>query len=201
MQPPTSTALSPVLAMGRAAMGTGVTRGATGRGQASTHDLRGGAGAARPLSLAEDIAANPTAFGKVLRGQTSRDRILYEDDLYLAFRNVKPYARLAGLVIPKRAHPHDPDGLTPDMLPTVQRMKAIALEIARREQPGPCQAGDLWLRFHRPPFHSVDHLHLHVLAPVSQIAAWRTIALFAEGPRAVDVDTVLRRLCRPSVDD
>jgi hypothetical protein len=79
-------------------------------------------------------------------------------------------------------------------LPVVEDLKRIALDICAREKPDAFKAKDYWLRFHRRPFNSVDHLHLHVLAPVSQVSVWTTLVFFAHGLHAADVDDVLARL-------
>lgn len=68
----------------------------------------------RPSSLStlrDDIAQNRTAFGPLLRKERPA-RVLYEDAHFLAFRNIKPYAPLAALVIPKRFVLQDPEGLS-----------------------------------------------------------------------------------------
>ena len=61
----------------------------------------------RYSTLAEDIERNPTVFGKLLRRELPA-RVLHDDETYFAFRNIKPYAPLAGLVIPKRRLLQDP---------------------------------------------------------------------------------------------
>mmetsp|Transcript_36215 Transcript_36215/g.115996 ORF Transcript_36215/g.115996 Transcript_36215/m.115996 type:complete len:216 (-) Transcript_36215:240-887(-) len=146
-------------------------------------------------SLAEDIASNPTIFGRLLRREAPV-RVLYEDDEFLSFRNIKPYAPLAGLVIPKRFVLQDPDGLGVDDLATVERMREVAIVVAKQQQPEAFAAGDVRLCFHRPPFSSVAHLHLHVLAPASAFPAWTTLVFFAPTPWAIDVDDVIAHLRR-----
>ena len=42
-------------------------------------------------TLEEDVRSNPTVFGSLLRREEPV-RVLYEDDAYMAFRNIKPYA-------------------------------------------------------------------------------------------------------------
>ena len=57
-------------------------------------------------------------------------------------------------------------------LKLVQQMQETALEILKAEQPRALHEKDYLLCFHIPPFTSVDHLHLHVLAPVSTMSFW-----------------------------
>lgn len=150
-------------------------------------------------SLAADLAANPTVFGALLRDELPRTTY-YDDADYVAFRNVKRYAALAALVIPKRRLRQDPDALTADELPVVERLKAVALDVVAREQPAAFERGDYLLRFHRRPFNSVDHLHLHVLAPASSAPLWTSVIFFDGGLHAADVETVLNRLRREAAD-
>ena len=113
---------------------------------------------------------------------------------YLAFRNVKNYAPLAGLVIPKRRRPQDPDGLRKVDVALLEDMRRIALEVCQREQPEAFAANDYWLRFHRRPWHSVDHLHLHVLAPASKVSSWTAFIFLAGSPWSLDADALLAKL-------
>ena len=144
-------------------------------------------------SLHDDIRDNATAFGAILRKERSA-RILYEDSDFLAFRNIKPYARLAGLVIPKRRVPQDPAGLGAAHLTLIERLKEIGQMIVHKEHPEAARASDYWLKFHMPPHISVEHLHLHVIAPVSAIGDFRTIARFCDPRLACDVELVLARM-------
>ena len=50
--------------------------------------------------LTEDIAQNPTLFGKILRGEIPCNKV-YEDDHVLAFHDIAPQAKVHVLVIPK----------------------------------------------------------------------------------------------------
>ena len=146
-----------------------------------------------PTTTSDDIAKNPTVFGQLLRRELPVS-VLYEDEDYFAFKNIKPYAEFAGLVIPKHFVKQDPANLGPENLAVVERMLSIGRELVAREQPSAFATGDYWLRFHRPPFNSVDHLHLHVLAPASTVSIWTSFLFLADSPWAMPADAVLRRL-------
>lgn len=147
------------------------------------------------LPLAEDIERNPTVFGELLRGEALVQK-LHECDTYLAFRNIKPYAPLAGLVIPKRRRPQDPDGLVKSDVSLLEDMQRIALDVCQREQPEAFAADDYWLRFHRRPWNSVGHLHLHVLAPASKASAGTAFVFLAGSPWSFDANLLLEKLRR-----
>ena len=109
---------------------------------------------------------------------------------------MKNYAPLAGLVIPKRRRPQDPDGLRKVDVALLEDMRRIALEVCQREQPEAFANKDYWLRFHRRPWHSVDHLHLHVLAPASKVSSWTAFIFLAGSPWSLDADALLEKLRR-----
>jgi len=48
-------------------------------------------------------------------------------------------------------------------------MRQLGLELLEEQQPRALEEEDYILCFHIPPFNSVDHLHLHVLAPASEM--------------------------------
>ena len=51
----------------------------------------------------------------------------------------------------------------------VLSMREMGLELLEKQQPQAFETNDYILCFHIPPFNSVDHLHLHVLAPASEM--------------------------------
>jgi diadenosine tetraphosphate (Ap4A) HIT family hydrolase len=117
---------------------------------------------------------NPSIFGKILQGKAPA-RVYFESDHLLAFQDKHPKAPFHVLVIPKRYIPtvHD---LRQDDLALLQEMKEAAMVLLKRHQPKAVQllddtttSDDYRLCYHVPPFNSVHHLHLHVLAPVSEM--------------------------------
>ena len=83
--------------------------------------------------------------------------------------------------------------LRPEHHGMVLRLKEIGEEIVTREMPAAEKQRDYWLKFHLPPHNSVDHLHLHVLAPASSISRWDVIVRFCDPELACDVQDVLQR--------
>ena len=110
---------------------------------------------------------NTSVFGDILRGKVPAS-VYAESDTLLGFRDRTPRAPLHGLVIPKR-HIRSVRNLAQDDQNTVVEMKEMAVNIIRKEQPKAYDEEDYILCFHIAPFNSVDHLHLHVLAPSSSM--------------------------------
>ena len=114
-----------------------------------------------------DYSQNPSVFGKILRGE-SPAIVLDESLTLLAFQDRTPRADFHALVIPKQFIP-TVASLTKENVPVLQEMRDMALDILQLHQPNAFRHKDYILCFHLPPFNSVDHLHLHVLAPASKM--------------------------------
>ncbi|KAJ1960799.1 hypothetical protein GGI12_003608 [Dipsacomyces acuminosporus] len=87
------------------------------------------------------------------------DRVVFEDEELVAFHDIKPDAALHLLVIPRR-HYGTVKELTSDDLPMLRRMYALGQRLL--EERG-FAGEDARFGFHRPPFNSVHHLHMHCL--------------------------------------
>jgi diadenosine tetraphosphate (Ap4A) HIT family hydrolase len=123
-----------------------------------------------------------------------------------AFEDHKPRAPLHGLVIPRRFIPsihevtnhNSNDGNDDDDtngLQLILHMQEVAHDLVRRAFPDAYLRKDYILCFHIPPFNSVDHLHLHVLAPASQMTfAFRRIKYNTSTRWCTDVADVIMRL-------
>jgi len=146
------------------------------------------------LPLAEDIEKNPTVLSSccTARCQCISSRKVMSN-LLLGTKN---YAPLAGLVIPRRRRPQDPDVLVKADVSLLDDMRHIVLEVCQREQRKAFAANGYRLRFHRRPRHSVDHLHLNILAPASEASAWTAFIFLAGSPWILDADALLEKLRR-----
>ncbi|KAL7453927.1 hypothetical protein ACHAWC_005570 [Mediolabrus comicus] len=134
---------------------------------------------------------NPSVFGKILRGELPARMYLESTDL-LAFRDRSPKAPMHALVIPKRyvksvyslrsrkieshdnkevgeKYDYEEEDDDDDDIRLVQDMRQMGLDLLKQQQPAALAADDFIFCFHIPPFNSVDHLHLHVLAPKSEM--------------------------------
>nr|CAD7590015.1 unnamed protein product [Timema genevievae] len=88
-----------------------------------------------------------------------------QDDNYVAFSDIKPASKYHYLIIPKQ-HISDAKSLVPEQKTLVEDLVRIAKQIL--EQTG-VDLSDVRFGFHWPPFHSISHLHLHAIAPASQM--------------------------------
>lgn len=102
--------------------------------------------------------ANPTIFGRILRGEIPADRV-YEDEQCIAFRDVQPQAPVHLLVIP-RQHLASLAEASPENQALLGHLLLVAAKVAQ-------EAG---LTDWRTVINSgaaagqtVFHLHLHVL--------------------------------------
>ncbi|XP_004924193.1 histidine triad nucleotide-binding protein 3-like [Bombyx mandarina] len=91
--------------------------------------------------------------------------ILYEDDEVCVFRDIKPASRFHILTIPKR-HIEDVKSLTSADKELLNRMMSISRELLSKNN---LSIEDARFGYHWPPFRSVKHLHLHTIAPESEM--------------------------------
>ncbi|XP_071753101.1 adenosine 5'-monophosphoramidase HINT3-like [Centroberyx gerrardi] len=129
-------------------------------------------------------------FCKMANNQTDAE-ILMSDNELVCFRDSKPGARHHYLVIP-RTHVGNCKTLQKDHIPLVEQMEEMGRRILEKNKVS--DLDDIRMGFHLPPFSSVPHLHLHVLAPASQM---NTRSLTRYGPQSywfITVDKVLHQL-------
>jgi diadenosine tetraphosphate (Ap4A) HIT family hydrolase len=134
---------------------------------------------------------NWTVFGKILRGESPA--ITYaETDHLLAFEDMHPRAPLHALIIPKRfigsvfdlessLSSQSTSHQVPNDLALLEEMQNMAEQMVQEQHPIAYKQGDYTLCFHIPPFNSVDHLHLHVLAPASHMKAYFRFVKYQTG--------------------
>lgn len=112
---------------------------------------------------------NESVFGRILDGSLPCCPIVETDEL-LAFYDKYPKADFHALVIPKRYIP-TVKHLHPDFHRSIiEQMHHLAFDIIRQKlPPSVTENMDYRLVYHIPPFNSVNHLHLHILAPSSKM--------------------------------
>ncbi|XP_041844868.1 histidine triad nucleotide-binding protein 3 isoform X1 [Melanotaenia boesemani] len=104
-------------------------------------------------------------FCKIVNNEMGTE-LLHKDEEISCFRDIKPGAPHHYLVVPTK-HVGNCKSLNKDHVLLVKRMVDIGKEILQKNSV--TELTDVRFGFHWPPFCSVTHLHLHVLAPVSQM--------------------------------
>lgn len=146
-----------------------------------------------PPPNVNDYSNNPSVFGKILSGDLPCRTYLETSEL-LAFQDRSPKAKLHALVIPKRFI-ESIYSLTSNDVELVQDMREMGLQLVQQQYPQAYDKNDYILCFHIPPFNSVDHLHMHVLAPASEMSfAYRYIKYNCGTRWCIDDVTVVERL-------
>lgn len=100
-------------------------------------------------------------FAKILRDEIPSDRV-YEDDEFIAFRDIEPAAPTHVLVIPRGEAPTGPQALTEVDEQMVGRLTLTATRIARDLG---LEDGGYRLVLNNGPGagQTVFHLHMHIL--------------------------------------
>ncbi|KAM6968230.1 adenosine 5'-monophosphoramidase HINT3 [Aplochiton taeniatus] len=93
--------------------------------------------------------------------------LLFSDEEVSCFRDIKPGAPHHYLVVPSK-HVGNCKSLGRHHIPLVERMVQTGKEMLQKNNV--TDLSDVRFGFHWPPFCSVSHLHLHVLAPASQMS-------------------------------
>jgi histidine triad (HIT) family protein len=100
-------------------------------------------------------------FARILRDELPSDRV-YEDDNYIAFRDVAPQAPSHIVIIPRGEAPVSPAALTEDDAAWVGRMVVLATRIAAQE--GLSDRGyRLVMNSGVEAGQTVEHIHMHIL--------------------------------------
>uniref|UniRef100_A0A8C9FXP7 Adenosine 5'-monophosphoramidase HINT3 n=1 Tax=Pavo cristatus TaxID=9049 RepID=A0A8C9FXP7_PAVCR len=88
----------------------------------------------------------------------------YED--LVCFRDIRPGAPHHYLVVPVE-HMGNCKTLKSEHVPIVKRMMEVGKSVLQKNNFS--DLNDIRMGFHWPPFCSISHLHLHILAPASQL--------------------------------
>ncbi len=129
-------------------------------------------------------------FCEITAGNDPSTTLVFQDEDIVVFRDRKPATSHHYLVVPK-SHMSDAKHLGADDIELVERLVSVGNEVLVK-QGG--DASDARMGFHWPPFHSISHLHLHVISD-QQSMGWIARAIFK--PNSwwfVSVEWVLDRL-------
>ncbi|XP_068180338.1 adenosine 5'-monophosphoramidase HINT3 [Antennarius striatus] len=119
----------------------------------------------KPKSVAALEYHKKCIFCKIVNNEIETE-LLHCDEEISCFRDIRPGAPHHYLVVPNK-HVGNCKSLSKEHVPLVKRMVETGKDILQKNNL--TDFSDVRFGFHWPPFCSVTHLHLHVLAPVSQM--------------------------------
>lgn len=104
-------------------------------------------------------------FARIVRAEVPSERV-YEDEEFIAFKDIAPKAPVHILVIPRRQQRTGPAALVDGDADWMGRMVLVATQIAREQ--GLSERGYRLVMNSGPDAHQeVQHLHLHILGGTS----------------------------------
>ncbi|XP_069370690.1 adenosine 5'-monophosphoramidase HINT3-like [Paralichthys olivaceus] len=127
-----------------------------------------------------DDVKETCAFCLIANDQDKETEIISENKWMVCFRDIYPAAPHHYLVVPRK-HIHSCFSLDSGHIQLIERMAEMGRTVLRDQ--GITDMSGTRLGFHKPPYISVDHLHLHVLAPTNQISEYM-IYKFIPGTRS-----------------
>ncbi|XP_051732434.1 adenosine 5'-monophosphoramidase HINT3 [Ctenopharyngodon idella] len=117
----------------------------------------------------DDYLEETCIFCTIANGDDPYTEILAEDEDIVCFKDINPGAPHHYLVIPKK-HIYSCLSLQADDISLVRRMAEMGRDVLKAKDVTDLE--DISQGFHVPPYITVPHLHLHVLAPFSEIFIW-----------------------------
>ena len=96
--------------------------------------------------------------------ESDMNRIVYEDEQIIIFKDRSPVAEIHLLCIPKR-HIKNKNYLTKNDLDLLNHMYITARDFMVLNYKEHLINNNIIFGFHKPPFYSITHLHMHCIIP------------------------------------
>lgn len=130
-------------------------------------------------------------FCRISNDHEGEAELLHSDEELACFKDIRPGAPYHYLVVPKK-HVGNCKTLTSDHVQLVQNMVEVGKNMLQKNNVTDLE--DIRLGFHWPPFCSISHLHLHVLAPASQLGFLSRLIYRLNSYWFITADQLLERL-------
>ncbi|XP_040285040.1 histidine triad nucleotide-binding protein 3 [Bufo gargarizans] len=130
-------------------------------------------------------------FCRISNNPESGSELLHSDEELACFKDIRPGAPYHYLVVPKK-HVGNCKTLTSDHLQLVQNMVEVGKTVLQKNSVTDLE--DIRLGFHWPPFCSISHLHLHVMAPASQLGFLSRMIYRVNSYWFITADQLIERL-------
>jgi len=128
-------------------------------------------------------------FCKIVDGKEDT-QILFQNDVLVIFKDIRPAAKHHYLIV-TREHYKNAKILDHSHLGLVEQMVCEGKSFLS-SQGG--DVSDVRFGFHWPPFHSIAHLHLHVISPVKDMGFVSRLIFRPDCYWFVSSDYVINRL-------
>ncbi|XP_007897505.1 histidine triad nucleotide-binding protein 3 [Callorhinchus milii] len=172
------------------AAGPGCEAGAAGLGCGEPGAGREAKAPSEAVS-AEDSGLDHKCLFCKIGNEKEAVELLHLDDQFACFKDVRPGAPHHYLVVP-RNHIGNCKTLKKEHVSTVEKMVEVGKSVL--QQKGFSDLADVRLGFHWPPFCSMAHLHLHVLAPASRMGFLSRMVYKSNSYWFITVDQLIERL-------
>ncbi|XP_028295758.1 histidine triad nucleotide-binding protein 3-like [Gouania willdenowi] len=139
----------------------------------------------------EEFLDDGCIFCLIANEEDKEAEVIQRSNELVCFKDICPAAPHHYLVVPRK-HIMSCLLLNKEQIGLVEKMAEMGKDVLRAR--GVTDMNDISLGFHQPPYTSVDHLHLHVLAPKSQISTLFAHKFIPDSPRFITERTLRRCL-------
>lgn len=118
--------------------------------------------------------------------------LVYENDVVVAFKDIRPATDHHYLIVPK-THSGNPKSLSAERLSLVKEMRGYAQEVLTQQGVSSAKESSLY-GYHWPPFNTIQHLHLHAIGNRASMSFMARMAYMNNSMWFVTHDWLVQRL-------